>query len=86
MLHLGKVNPETLPHKILQTVAIGIGPDEPRGDFRAPDRRNRNAECVLKNRDIKTAEMKQLQDFRVGKEGFQDGRIALAALDMDNVR
>src|SRR5665648_816107 len=71
LLQLGQLDPEQFPAEVLETVPVGIGPGELRGDLGAIDGARHDAEKLLEHGDIETAEMKDFEHALVGEQPLQ---------------
>ena len=59
--------------QFLQTVPVGISADKPRRDFGAEQRCRDNIQIMRNGCQIESGIMKQLETFRIGKNGTQIG-------------
>jgi hypothetical protein len=66
LLLLGNVDVQQLLYEVLEPVAIGVRPDQPRGGARAVDRRGHNPEIRLHDAEVEAREMVELQPLRIG--------------------
>jgi len=77
LLLLRQLDPEQILAQIFQTVAVGEGADQFRGDLGAIDRRGKNAELMAQHGDVEAPEMKQFENRRIGEQGAQPRRLIL---------
>ena len=86
LLLLGQLDAGEFCTKILEAVAIGIGPRQLGCDLGAVDRRRVDAEIVLHNRDIEAREVKDLQDPRVRQQRLEIGCVLTSLRKLHEVR
>lgn len=65
LLLLGKLNAEKFRCQIFQSMPIGIGAGEFRGNFGAVDRCRHHTEIVAENGHVEAGEMKNLNNARI---------------------
>ena len=78
LLLLRNILTEKLAHQFLQSVAVRIGADQPRRDFRAENRLCHHTHIMFDGGKIKTREMIEFQTVPVGEDGAQVGRRIVA--------
>src|ERR1041385_2967636 len=79
LLLLGELDAKQLPGEILEAVAIGEGPGDPRGHLGAIDGLSHYPEIMLEHSKIEAAEMEDLEHALVGENALQLRRIIVAA-------
>ena len=68
------LDPEQLGTQVLQTVPVGVGPTQLRGDFGAVDRAVDRTYRMRQSRQVETGEMKQLGDSSIRQQSGEAGR------------
>src|SRR6516225_11396855 len=85
LLLLRQLLPEDFTHQVLQSVFVGIGSRQPRGDLGAIDRLGHHIESLEENSEIETGEVKDLEQRLVGEQPFQIWSIAAARRNLYDI-
>jgi hypothetical protein len=85
LLLLRQINFEEFAADIFQPVPVGVGSRQPRGNFRAVDRRALDIQPITKRCDIEPGKMKQLQNLRIAEKCLQIGRITSLSRDLNQM-
>ncbi len=85
-LHLlGDIDAEDFLAELLESVLVGVGPDQSRGDLRAINRFHDRVEPGHQRNQIESCVMKDFQDFRIFQHPDQILRIALLRSELNQV-
>ncbi len=85
LLALVELDAEELANQVLESVAVGVGPHQPRRDLGAVDRTAVDLEVPAEHREIEAGIVEQLQSPPVGKKTPQVGCRILAGWQLHEV-
>src|SRR5579875_3893261 len=82
LLLFRQFDPQELASEVLQSVPIGVGSGQFRGDLRTVEREGHSSEGFVKDRNIESGVMEELDDTRVGEKPLEVRGMFLAGGDL----